>query len=301
MPMPFLTDVCHMHFDSTDSTNTQLITHIAQGLLDEQTCHLFTADHQTAGRGQHGRSWVSGADNVLLSLYVPLGRGDYALHALSGLLSLAVGRHLANLSIITDINRHRLAHHLPVVGVKWANDLGFYDDTDGLFCKLAGILIEPVFKKTPERPTSHLVGIVIGVGLNVNHAPVIKDGLYQATCLKALIKDTPLDAPLCAKDCYSDITNALLQAVQECNACQDDVHCQAFIHDFERHHVLSGHQVNIFIQNDTHNIHAQGECIGIGTQGELLLKDGEAITPILAGMAQIQKPTQSTNPQKDTP
>lgn len=276
-----LISVIHRHFDTTDSTNTQLIHAIASDTHDHTTHHLYTASHQTAGRGQHGRTWVSGVDNVLLSLYVPMGTDNFKLHTLSGLLSLVVGYKLANLPPIQTINNHRQKERLPVIGVKWANDVGFYDKNMGVFNKLAGILIEPVFKKIHDKNT--LLGVVVGVGLNVNHAPIIKDGLYQATCLRQF------NIHLTAQDLYTPITNAILQAVQICNDCKEMVYLQSFVDKFNQSHLLTNKCVQIFVQNNMTDSYAQGNCIGIGQQGELLLQHHDSITPIFAGMAQICK------------
>lgn len=173
-----------MHFANIDSTNSQLINGITSNVLNHQKIHLFTADHQSAGRGQYGRTWVSNKGNVFLSLYIPIGKSQYHLHQLSGMLSPVMGLALSQLPMIKAINQIRKNHQLSPIGVKWANDVGFYDDKVGIFKKLAGILIEPIFKKLNGK--SVLVGVVVGVGLNVNSTPVIKNGLYQAVSLKDL-------------------------------------------------------------------------------------------------------------------
>lgn len=276
----FLTATLHTHFDITDSTNTQLIHAITNGTHPHTIPHLYTASHQTAGRGQHGRTWVSGADNVFLSLYVPMGQGAYELHTLSGLLSLVIGFHLVNMPIIQTINAHRQTNGLPPIGVKWANDMGFYDDKTGIFRKLAGILIEPVFKKLNDKNT--LVGVVVGVGLNVNNSPMIKDGLYQATCLNELS-----DINTYAQDLYIPMTNTILEAIQICNHCKKLIFLQNFIKKFNADHLLTNKLIHIFIQNNMTDIYAKGKCIGIGSAGELLLNDGGDIKPIFAGMAKI--------------
>lgn len=276
----FLTATLHTHFDITDSTNTQLIHAITNGTHPHTIPHLYTASHQTAGRGQHGRTWVSGADNVFLSLYVPMGQGAYELHTLSGLLSLVIGFHLVNMPIIQTINAHRQTNDLPPIGVKWANDMGFYDDKTGIFRKLAGILIEPVFKKLNDKNTP--VGVVIGVGLNVNNSPMIKDGLYQATCLNELS-----DINTYAQDLYIPMTNTILEAIQICNHCKKLIFLQNFIKKFNADHLLTNKLIHIFIQNNMTDIYAKGKCIGIGSAGELLLNDGGDIKPIFAGMAKI--------------
>lgn len=276
----FLTATLHTHFDITDSTNTQLIHAITNGTHPHTIPHLYTASHQTAGRGQHGRTWVSGADNVFLSLYVPMGQGAYELHTLSGLLSLVIGFHLVNMPIIQTINAHRQTNGLPPIGVKWANDMGFCDDKTGIFRKLAGILIEPVFKKLNDKNTP--VGVVVGVGLNVNNSPMIKDGLYQATCLNELS-----DINTYAQDLYIPMTNTILEAIQICNHCKKPIFLQNFIKKFNADHLLTNKLIHIFIQNNMTDIYAKGKCIGIGSAGELLLNDGGDIKPIFAGMAKI--------------
>lgn len=277
-----LTATHHTHFAEIDSTNTALITNISNDKLTHTTHQLYTASHQTAGRGQHGRSWVSGEGNVFLSLYVPIGEGQFKLQQLSGLLSLAVGLELASLEIIKTINQYRTQNQLPLIGVKWANDVGFYDEQLNCFKKLAGILIEPVFKKL-EKNT--MVGIVIGVGLNVNISPIIKDGLYQATCLQELFPHLKTSA----QDLYIPMTNAILKAVKICNDLNHEINIKKFIIDFKKHHILQDKFVQIFIQNNMNDIYAQGKCIGIGGTGELLLQDDNKITPIYAGMAKITK------------
>lgn len=278
----FLVPLTHTHFDETDSTNTQLINAISTGTLPHTTPHLYTASYQTSGRGQHGRSWVSGKDNVFLSLYIPIGQEDYHLNRLSGLLSLTVGYELANLDIITHINHARHTANLPLIGVKWANDIGFYDEKLAAFQKLAGILIEPVFKTFTKNT---LVGVVIGVGFNVHSSPIIKDGLYQATCLQALANHPPLSA----QEMYAPITNAIFGAVSTCNACQDPSHLADFIRRFNYAHLLQGKSVQIFMQNNMTDAHTSGICVGIGNDGELLLDNQGQITPIYAGMAKIIK------------
>ena len=284
MPMPFLTAINHRHFDEIGSTNTALIEHISQSQLPHTTHQLYTASQQTAGRGQHGRSWVGGLGNVFLSLYVPIGQGRFDLSKLSGLLSLVVGLQLAKLPIIDQINQSDTTN--TPIGVKWANDIGYYDTTFNTFKKLAGILIEPVFKKLDDK--NQIVGVVIGVGLNVQHSPIIKDGLYQATCLKERMPDLTLSA----QECYTPITNAILQAIELCNGFDDDNTLKNFIKEFNQAHLLQHTFVQIFIQNNMNDVFAKGHCIGIGNNGELLLNNNGTITPIYAGMAKMIKELQ---------
>ena len=187
-----LSDLNHRHVASSASTNSELIAALQDGSLDIAAVHVLTAETQSAGRGQHGRSWQSPRGNVYLSLYHPVHM------PVSGLLSLIIGLELAKMPVIQTLNEQLLAQGLTPIGVKWANDLGFYPSQDVKrasldsgeahqqtlpFQKLAGILIEPVTK------SGKLVGVVLGIGLNVKAAPTLtaqtSEGMsYQAISLQ---------------------------------------------------------------------------------------------------------------------
>jgi BirA family transcriptional regulator, biotin operon repressor / biotin---[acetyl-CoA-carboxylase] ligase len=119
--------------------------------VDLQPC-LLVAEHQTSGRGRHGRPWqaVAGA-SLTFSLALSLGPRDW-----SG-LSLAVGLALA------EVLDPCPAGQTPRIGMKWPNDLWLMDGgltPPSTGRKLAGILIETV-----TAPGKRLV--VVGIGLNV--------------------------------------------------------------------------------------------------------------------------------------
>ncbi len=276
------TPIHHHHFDTIDSTNTQLILDITN-TLDFKQLHVYTASHQYRGRGQHGRTWEHGDDNVFLSFYTPIKNNQqtFGLTQLSGILSLVVGFYLYKLPIIEHINRQRHANNLSPIGVKWANDVGYFDKTHNQFYKLIGILIEPVFVKLGNKSTQ--VGVVIGVGLNVKTTPTIKDGLYQATSLHALGQ-----TQLSAKDCYEPICHAIYQAILSANDFyQNPASFISFQHAFNQAHVLNNQCVNIYTQNNTQNPSDSGICLGINQHGALLLQNDQGTNAIFAGMASI--------------
>lgn len=127
---------------STNSTNTQLMQRLQQ--KDCTLPYAIFADHQTAGKGRRGRSWVSPLGR---SLYFSLGwRFDMGLAELSGLsqvVAVAIRAVLVN-------------YGFPQVKLKWPNDLIAED------CKLAGVLIEL------QGEASGPCEAVIGVGLNIS-------------------------------------------------------------------------------------------------------------------------------------
>lgn len=106
---------------SVDSTNRWLYDEAQAGAASGHVC---LAEMQTAGRGRHGRSWVSPfGTNVYCSV---LWRFDAGPMALGG-LSLAVG-----VAVVRALERAGVSG----VGIKWPNDLLWEDR------KLAGVLVE---------------------------------------------------------------------------------------------------------------------------------------------------------------
>ena len=101
------------------------------------------AEHQSAGRGRRGRTWVSPYGR---NIYFSLAWGfEGPMARLSG-LSIAAGAMLAGL-----LYEHGLREH----GLKWPNDL--YIGTK----KCGGILCESI-------PASTAPFAVIGIGINCN-------------------------------------------------------------------------------------------------------------------------------------
>lgn len=117
---------------------------------DVQPC-LLVAEHQTGGRGRHGRSWQAAPGaSLTFSLALPLTPADWAG------LSLAVGVAIAE-ALEPGSPRP------PRIGLKWPNDLWMMDESaDGRRHgrKLGGILIETVAAGAKRLA-------VIGIGLNV--------------------------------------------------------------------------------------------------------------------------------------
>jgi BirA family biotin operon repressor/biotin-[acetyl-CoA-carboxylase] ligase len=122
----------------TDSTNTRLLE--ADPADDP---HALLAEHQSAGRGRHGRSWHSPfGTNLYLSLAWTFPQWPAALTA----LPLATG--VATAGALEELR-------LPDLRLKWPNDL---------WCgksKLGGILIDQ------RGEAGGACRVVVGLGLNV--------------------------------------------------------------------------------------------------------------------------------------
>lgn len=134
------------HFEVIDSTNTYArkeATGLWQRAGDARAV-VVRADEQTAGRGQRGNVWCSGAgENLLVSIVVrPTALPVVSQFVISQAIALAVRAAMTYLGID--------------VVLKWPNDIYVGER------KLAGILVEL------DCHGSQVGQVIIGVGLNVN-------------------------------------------------------------------------------------------------------------------------------------
>jgi BirA family transcriptional regulator, biotin operon repressor / biotin---[acetyl-CoA-carboxylase] ligase len=147
----------------TGSTNADLLARAAAG--NDVAGAVLIAEHQTAGRGRHGRGW-SASPRAQITMSVGVSVVDVPA-AGWGWLSLAAGvavvDAVAPLLEVTGVQ----------AGLKWPNDVMAGGG------KLAGILAEVA------KPV-----VVIGLGLNVTQAPEEVDG-PGATSLFDLGVDAP--------------------------------------------------------------------------------------------------------------
>lgn len=131
---------CLEVYDDIDSTNSHLMREAGKGAPSGTLCF---AEHQSAGRGRRGRTWVSPfGSNLYLSL---LWRYPFGPSALGG-LSLAAGAAVA--SVLE-------AEGVPEVALKWPNDVLWRRR------KLAGLLLEVAGEA--QGPSL----VVVGLGLNM--------------------------------------------------------------------------------------------------------------------------------------
>ncbi len=139
--------------EQTGSTNADLLARAASGT--DVAGAVLIAEHQTAGRGRHGRGW-SASPRAQITMSVGVSIVDVPT-AGWGWLPLAIG------VAVVDAVAPLLDGTGFDVGLKWPNDvLAGAPDSRG---KLAGILAEVA------RPV-----VVIGLGLNVTQTPEGVDG-----------------------------------------------------------------------------------------------------------------------------
>lgn len=204
---------------------------------------ICVSEHQTAGRGRKGRSWVSpfGANLYFsMGLNLPLG-----LSALGG-LSLAVG---------IGLTRFLNQHCEQKVSLKWPNDILVNHQ------KLAGILVEA------SGDSNDHSFLNIGVGINWNMR--ISDGSeidQPWVNLKSLLR-TNIDR--------NEILALILLQLDETLAAYIEQGFESFRKDWGSCSAFYGQPVIIH----THNGQISGKEVGIDKSGALMLDtaDGEKV------------------------
>jgi len=162
------------HLASTDSTNSECARLIKAGQLKPI---WVLADQQSHGRGRLNRKWSSSVGNLYASGLYRFEQNPEQLAQLGFAAALAV---------IDVLSKHMPAEALRL---KWPNDVL----ADG--AKIAGILLECL----PQADGAHF--IVIGIGINVAHAPQLID--RETACLAQYRKS--MDRQLSPPDIMPDL------------------------------------------------------------------------------------------------
>jgi BirA family biotin operon repressor/biotin-[acetyl-CoA-carboxylase] ligase len=131
-----------LRFDSIESTNSEALNQAKRG-AEEGLC--IVAAEQTAGRGRHGRVWVSAKDAGLYFSVVLRPKTEIKFLPLLTLMSAVVVAEV--LRAVYDLK----------TDIKWANDVHVDDK------KICGILAE-----TAE--TKKGLAVVVGIGVNLTSA-----------------------------------------------------------------------------------------------------------------------------------
>ena len=225
----------------TGSTNADLLARAAQ-LLGPV---LLVAEHQTAGRGRAGRSWLSSSENSLtFSLAWKFEGGLQQLTGLPLAVGVALGDALGQLGV--------------QVQLKWPNDV--LKDGD----KLAGILIET--QSAPGGGT----WAVIGIGLN----------LIMPDEVEAQLGRSAAGAPWLARMDRDVLVAALLGALADALRLFASQGFAAFSARWNLRHAWQGRTVVIL---DNGKVLQEGLAAGVDDAGRLLLDTAEGRTTVLAG------------------
>ncbi len=152
------------HYSVLSSTNAQ-----AKTLLQEGAAPPFwvISDQQTAGRGRHGRNWVSEPGNFFVTVVKRFSAAPHALTGISLVTAVAV-KEAIETATSADLQ----------LTLKWPNDILINN------AKVGGILIESQ-QAPPQAPTNqHPTDLIIGVGVNLTSHPKLAE--KEATNLQEM-------------------------------------------------------------------------------------------------------------------
>ncbi len=147
--------------EAVGSTNDEARDLIAAGAAQGA---VIWAESQTAGRGRHGRDWISPPGNLYCSIIMRPKVEQSRLTEISFVAALAVRDAIAPV----------LPQGVPVE-LKWPNDVLAAGR------KVAGILVE-----AERLPDEAATALIVGVGINIVSAP--REASYPATCISALAR-----------------------------------------------------------------------------------------------------------------
>lgn len=157
-----------IHFDVTDSTNTQARL-LAAAHPDERL--LVTASEQTAGRGRQGRRWLSPRGGAWMSIAWPMRRPPQAYRGAS--LAAAIGVRRALVELLNLGLPSEVAGLVAQPTIKWPNDLLIEE------AKVAGILCEQTLE-----PAAGGNAIFVGIGVNVAFSQTMLDEPHDGQPLR---------------------------------------------------------------------------------------------------------------------
>jgi BirA family transcriptional regulator, biotin operon repressor / biotin---[acetyl-CoA-carboxylase] ligase len=229
--------------DETGSTNADLIARAAAG--DDIAGAVLIAEHQTAGRGRCGRTWVD-APRALIAMSAGISAAGVMPQAW-GWVPLAAGVAVVDAISATTGIQARL---------KWPNDV-LVDEH-----KLAGILAEVV----PGQPF-----IVVGIGLNVTLRP---DEISEpgATSLLSLGADADRNTLAC---------NMLSELAKRLRRWRDTGgEDSALKADYCARSVTIGSRVRADLPGDAEIV---GDAVGVDEKGRLCIDTGDAVVAVSAG------------------
>jgi len=206
---------------------------------------LLIAEHQSAGRGRAGRSWLSSPEGSLT--FSLAWRFDGGPQALLG-LPLAVGVALAD--TLGTLGQQ--------VHLKWPNDV--LKDGD----KLAGILIET--QSAPGGGT----WTVIGIGLN----------LLMPDEMEAQLGRSAAGMPWLARMDRDALMAALLDGLADCLREFTARGFAAFSARWNLRHAWQGETVVLL---DGGVVRHEGRAAGVDDSGRLLLDTDEGRITVMAG------------------
>ena len=242
--------------NETGSTNSDLLRDAAR--LPSGTA--LAAEHQTAGRGRRGRSWVAPPGGSLA--FSVLWKFERSAAALSG-LSLAVG--VAGARALERCGTAAGARF--PVQLKWPNDL--LAPHDGALAKLGGILIELAATEAGRTPA------VIGIGINVALGDAAAGIDQRVTDLASL-------GATCSRN---TVLAYLLEELLPVLRVFERDGLAPLASEWNARHAFGGKRVMLTSEQGAGQ---EGMALGANADGALLLDTGKGILQVVSGEVSLR-------------
>lgn len=267
--------------ERTESTNSVALGQWRQSVADRDhpgrwLPRLYVADHQTAGRGRHGRVWQSAGTSLAFSLSIAWA---FQNDRRSRLLSIAIGVAVARM-LEFDFAPVRAR-------LKWPNDVLI----DG--GKVGGILLESAVGSSAvgslapgsSGDGSSAIGVVIGVGINIAEVPRL-EAVANATPPTSIGRATGRTPS--RFDVLASVVPSILDTITRLDEDPDSI-----VADFRRRCALDGQLIS-FVQSGQPR---QGRCQGIDDEGALVVAMDSMTVRLASGEANLVRIQQPVRPQ----
>ncbi len=236
-------------FEEIDSTNS-CAKALADAGADEGT--VVWAEHQTAGRGRHGRSWIDHPGDNLMFSVVLRNISDrhlpwvsyYVSEAVAGGIDRAIDVHLRS---------------------KWPNDLLLNDR------KVSGMLLEG-----SDDPSGGF--IVAGIGINVNQTDFPPELSSSATSLK-----NELGHPIDRVPVFHSIMESMEALFRQIRSHSDT----AVVENWTSRCTTFGSTIELHTGSGL----VRGTALGLSKDGGLLLQTEDGLRTFFEGDVTVSRTT----------
>lgn len=235
--------------DEIDSTNSYLMQ---QAVTDSPSGYICLAESQRAGRGRHGRRWVSPhARNIYLSVLWNFRLGPDSLAGLGLAVGVGIMRSLREFGIYD-------------AGLKWPNDVIWKG------AKLAGILLEMT------GTSSSNCCVVIGVGLNVD-----------MSARGAAVIDQPwtdVNTIVGKRISRNVVAASLIRQVLKVLTDFEKYGLSPFLDEWRKYDIVTGRKVTVQLPDSE----LSGIGQGIDDNGALIIRDKDHMHRFFSGEVRLQ-------------
>lgn len=258
-----LEDYHLLSFDALDSTNAE-----ARRLAASGGAHgaVIWAQEQTEGRGRRGREWISPVGNLYVSFLLKPEIVQSRFPELAFVAAMAVRDTVV--SVLDGLGCN--------VTLKWPNDVLVNEH------KLAGVLLESITYGKHNWA-------VCGIGINVEHAPVLLPQDTQYACDPTSFKQLGLEI-ISPKIVLSRVIHYFIQRYDSWAASAS---LQPLLDEWQLHAWCIGKDV--CLHEGERILH--GIYVGLDETGALMLQTADGMERIVAGEFSLRAPNAGSDIQ----